>query len=58
MIVDHPLIVAPVGKEQHFFESDLNREFTDRDVASYHNRFPRPPQRSIGEWTPRYMHDT
>lgn len=57
MIIEHPRVVSPVGKEQHFFEPYVNRGFTGRDVRSYHSRFPRPPEHSIGEWTPRYIHD-
>lgn len=57
MILAHPEVVPAVGKERHFFERYLQREFGEDDTLAYHELFPKPPGRVIGEWTPGYMHD-
>jgi hypothetical protein len=41
MIIEHPWVVSPVGKEQHFFDAYFDREFTDRDVSSITAAFHR-----------------
>ncbi len=56
LVTDHPRI-HPGAKELHFFDRYFGRDFSDADVAEYHQRFRRPRGQLIGEWTPRYMHD-
>jgi hypothetical protein len=58
-LLDHPQIRGPRSglKEQHFFDRFCATAMRERDVASYHARFPRGPGQIAGEWTPRYMHD-
>jgi hypothetical protein len=55
-ISSHPQIRTP-HKELHFFERNWNDEFTEAQIALYHQFFPRPIGTITGEWTPRYMLD-
>jgi len=57
LIADHPEVEIAGGKELHFFERYLDRDFGESDVLAYHRMFPRPEGIATGEWTPRYMHD-
>ncbi len=57
LIADHPEVQIAGGKELHFFERYLDRDFDESDVLAYHRMFPRPEGIATGEWTPRYMHD-
>ena len=56
-VTSHPDVVAPWGKERHYFESFWQQELTDADADGYRQLFPRPPGALTGEWTPRYMYD-
>jgi hypothetical protein len=56
-MIRHPEIVAPWGKERHYFDSYWRDRFGDDDRAGYQRLFPRPPGALTGEWTPRYMYD-
>lgn len=56
-VTSHPDVVAPWGKERHYFEAFWQRELTDADAEGYRQLFPRPPGVLTGEWTPRYMYD-
>lgn len=56
-IVRHPEVVAPWGKERHYFDSYWRDRFSDDDRVGYRRLFPRPPGALTGEWTPRYMYD-
>jgi hypothetical protein len=56
-ILRHPAVVAPSGKELHYFDRFWNAEFTATDGDGYRALFPRPPGKLTGEWTPRYMYD-
>ena len=53
----HPAVVAPSGKELHYFDRFWNAEFTATDGDGYRALLPRPPGKTTGEWTPRYMYD-
>lgn len=56
-ITGHPDVVAPWGKERHYFDRFWQREFTAADADGYRRLFPRPDGALTGEWTPRYMYD-
>jgi len=58
-ILQHPAICAPQSgsKELHFFRRFGAEQMGRRDIARYHEKFPRRPGEVAGEWTPRYMHD-
>jgi hypothetical protein len=56
-VTGHPDVVAPWGKERHYFCRFWQREFADADAEGYGRLFPRPDGALTGEWTPRYMHD-
>ena len=51
----HPEVHAGPVKELRFFDRYWQHEFGDADIARYARRFPRPPGRQIGEWSPGYM---
>jgi hypothetical protein len=54
----HPQVHGPAeGKEAHYFERFWRDQFTEADVAGYHELFRRPAGKRCGEWTPRYMFD-
>lgn len=56
-LTGHPDVVAPWGKERHYFDRFWRREFTAADAAGYRRLFPRPDGALTREWTPRYMYD-
>ena len=56
-LLGHPDIVAPWGKERHYFDPFWGRGFSAEDRLGYQRLFPRPPGTITGEWTPRYMYD-
>jgi hypothetical protein len=53
----HPEVVAPWGKERHYFDRYWRDPFSADDCAGYQRLFPRPAGAVTGEWTPRYMYD-
>ncbi|MEO7837123.1 MAG: sulfotransferase domain-containing protein [Acidimicrobiales bacterium] len=67
LIVSHPEIhrrepavpgsIPARVKEVHFFQVHWNNGFSEADAHRYHQYFPRPPGRRVGEWTPRYLLD-
>jgi hypothetical protein len=58
-ICQHPKVqwVGDRPKELHFFDRFWRVPFSHEDASAYHELFPRPAGRLIGEWTPRYMAD-
>ena len=56
-IIRHPGIVAPWGKERHYFDQYWGERFSAEDRDGYQELFPRPAGAVTGEWTPRYMYD-
>ncbi|MCB0875110.1 MAG: sulfotransferase [Solirubrobacterales bacterium] len=56
-IIRHPGIVAPWGKERHYFDPFWGEAFSAEDREAYGELFPRPAGALTGEWTPRYMYD-
>jgi len=56
-ITGHADVVAPWGKERHYFDRFWQRDFTAADADGYRRLFPRPDGALTGEWTPRYMYD-
>ena len=52
-----PDLNPPGVKEVHFFQGHWAGPFGDDGAAAYHRYFPRPPDKLVGEWTPRYMVD-
>lgn len=58
LIAAHPAVVrTPERKEIHFFDRFHDGSFTEADVDAYHRHFPRPPDSTVGEWSPTYMFD-
>ena len=57
LIVSHPDVHSGYGKEQHYFDRFWQLPVAEAEIDGYGRRFPRPPGRLIGEWTPRYMSD-
>jgi len=55
----HPQVhgLSSARKELHFFDRFSSTEFGAAELAAYHGRFRRPPDRLCGEWTPRYLLD-
>lgn len=56
-IIRHPRVVAPWGKERHYFDRFWRDRFSAEDRDGYRRLFPRPSGAITGEWTPRYMYD-
>jgi Sulfotransferase family len=56
LVESHPHVVQRKAlKELHFLTRYWQRPFTDADVESYAQFFPRPPGQIAGEWSPGYM---
>jgi Sulfotransferase domain len=55
LIVSHPEVATlPAAKERHYFDRFYQGAFTDADVKSYYEHFPRHGDSKTGEWTPLY----
>jgi hypothetical protein len=59
VLLAHPEIQPPRGRRRglHYFDRFCAEEFTDADVAAYHEHFAHRPGTITGEWTGRYMCD-
>jgi hypothetical protein len=55
LIAQHPEVARPVAaKELHYFDRFHSGGWEAADVSRYHAYFPRPPEQTVGEWTPLY----
>ena len=57
LIAAHPGVAGRMKKERHYFDRFAHTPFDGDAIRRYHELFPRPAGRIVGEWTPRYMHD-
>ncbi|HTA13389.1 MAG TPA: sulfotransferase [Solirubrobacteraceae bacterium] len=56
LIGSHPEVVwPPAAKELHYFDRYHLGGCGAREIAGYHEFFPRDGERKVGEWTPLYM---
>jgi sulfotransferase family protein len=59
LITAHPQVVSPgPQKELHFFTRFWNESVADADIGEYHQFFPRPAGKAVGEWSPFYMYES
>jgi hypothetical protein len=55
LISSHPEVLGSVGaKELHYFDRFFAGGCTAREIARYHEYFPRDGDGKTGEWTPMY----
>jgi hypothetical protein len=55
LVTSHPEVDRPVAmKELHFFDRFHSGGATEQELAAYHEYFPRPAGKLVGEWTPLY----
>jgi hypothetical protein len=56
LIAAHPEVIwPPSAKELHYFDRFYLGGWAEREIAGYHQYFPRDGKRKVGEWTPLYM---